>query len=205
MKNSSLDQTLPRITPGEVWHEKAMRNPMRDSLMVIVFSLCCACVVVGALFANTVFHPETVQKAEAVSFSEDAAEHEFDPPKEPEPVIVEEAETVVEEVQYAEPQVGYSGGGYSNSFMRDGIVYGEDGSSYTWYSQNVLPGSGLTELNSNGRHVDGNGFVCDGDGYIAIAAPDNTPIGTVVDTPFGQGKVYDYNPGGGSYDVYTNF
>ena len=76
---------------------------------------------------------------------------------------------------------------------------------YTWYSQNVLPGGGLTELNSNGRHVDeATGFIMDGDGYIAVASSDH-PHGAVVDTPWGPGKVYDEGCDSGTIDIYTDF
>ena len=75
---------------------------------------------------------------------------------------------------------------------------------YTWYSENVLPGGGLADLNENGRHSDG-GFVKDGDGYIAVASCDYEK-GTVIDTPFGQAKVYDTGyPAPGQVDVYTSF
>lgn len=86
-------------------------------------------------------------------------------------------------------------------FMAQGVVeYG--GYEWTWYSELVLPGDGLYELNANGRAVDEAGFVVDGDGYISIATPNwSEPIGTIVDTPFGPGKVYDYCESG-SYDVY---
>lgn len=100
----------------------------------------------------------------------------------------------------------YSGGGYSSgdasNFKSAGVVY-QNGVRYTWYSQNVLPGGGLTELNNNGRHVE-NGFVKDGDGYIAVASSDH-PKGTVVDTPYGQGKVYDSGCASGTIDIYTNY
>ncbi|MDD7511570.1 MAG: CHAP domain-containing protein [Peptostreptococcaceae bacterium] len=61
------------------------------------------------------------------------------------------------------------------------------GYTYKYYSELVLPGTGL---NIPGRHVDG-GFVRDIDGYIAVA---NSQLekGTIVPTPFGaDGKVYD--------------
>ena len=84
-----------------------------------------------------------------------------------------------------------------------GVV--EDGEHfYTWYSERVLPGGGLTELNENGRHTEG-GFVKDGDGYIAVASCDYEK-GTVLETPFGAAKVYDtgyLQPG--QIDVYTSF
>lgn len=82
-------------------------------------------------------------------------------------------------------------------------VVEEEGVKYTWYSQNVLHGGGLTELNANGRHVEG-GYVVDGDGYIAVASSDHE-IGTVLDTPFGEAKVYDTGCASGTVDVYTNF
>ena len=108
------------------------------------------------------------------------------------------------ETYYAEP-VYYGGNDYGNPFKSDGVAY-LDGREFNWYSQNVLPGYGLDELNANGRHVDeSTGFVVDGDGYIAVASPwGQDEIGTVVDTPFGQGKVYDSNEGD-AYDLYTDF
>lgn len=88
-------------------------------------------------------------------------------------------------------------------FQWMGVV--DDGEHfYTWYSERVLPGGGLTELNENGRHTEG-GFVVDGDGYIAVASCDYEN-GTVIDTPFGAAKVYDtgyLQPG--QIDVYTSF
>ena len=91
----------------------------------------------------------------------------------------------------------------ASEFMYYGVV--EDGERfYTWYSERVLPGGGLTELNENGRHSEG-GFVKDGDGYIAVASCDY-PKGTVIETPWGQAKVYDtgyLQPG--QVDVYTSF
>lgn len=90
----------------------------------------------------------------------------------------------------------------ASEFQWLGVVE-EDGVRYTWYSQNVLPGGGLTELNANGRHVEG-GYVVDGDGYIAVASSDYEK-GTVIETPFGTAKVYDTGCESGVVDVYTNF
>lgn len=64
---------------------------------------------------------------------------------------------------------------------------------YTYYSQSVLPGTGL---NIPGRHVNEDGYVADGDGYIVLAAPINwgDVKGRTYPTPFGYtGKVYDAN------------
>lgn len=63
---------------------------------------------------------------------------------------------------------------------------------------NVLPGGGL---NIPGRHVNANGYVADGDGFIVLA--NDAPIGTVFPTPFGgYGKVYDRGTYGNHLDVY---
>jgi len=85
---------------------------------------------------------------------------------------------------------------------RDGKVEA-NGTTFKWYSENVLPGAGLTDLNSNGRHVGEGGFVMDGDGYIAVASQD--AVGTVVDTPWGAAKVYDWCETAGVTDVYVSW
>lgn len=79
-----------------------------------------------------------------------------------------------------------------------GVIYW-GGYKYTYYSQSVLPGGGLS---IPGRHVNASGYVSDGDGYIVIAS--SLPKGTVVPTPFGyMGKVYDAGTYGNHLDVYT--
>lgn len=89
-------------------------------------------------------------------------------------------------------------------FKTQGVV-DYNGQEWTWYSELILPGEGLTALNENGRTVNEAGFVVDGEGYISIATPNwEEPVGTIVDTPFGLGKVYDYCEGG-SYDVYCSW
>lgn len=107
------------------------------------------------------------------------------------------------EPEYYYEDSGYYSG-YSNDFKSEGVRYGEDGTRYTWYSQNVLPGGGLTELNNNGRHVDDQGFIRDGDGYLAVASSDY-PKGTIVSTPWGDAKVYDDGCSSGTIDMYTDF
>lgn len=151
----------------------------------------------------------------------------------PAPVeIVEEEPESVAEVEYEpewywEPQYQETGvtGDYSGSYdaywtesvvsydTGDGIsaaefqwlgVVSDEQHAYTWYSERVLPGGGLDDLNANGRHSDG-GFVKDGDGYIAVASCDYEK-GTIIDTPFGAAKVYDTGYlAPGQIDVYTSF
>lgn len=107
--------------------------------------------------------------------------------------------TTTSSSSYAAYVESYNSGNYSGSyydFLRDGVVYSE-GKKFTYYSQSVLPGGGL---DIPGRHTDG-GFVKDGDGYICIASDKEN--GTVVDTPWGQGKVYDSGVSGEHYDVYV--
>ncbi|MBQ3296612.1 hypothetical protein IJH01_00555 [Candidatus Saccharibacteria bacterium] len=112
--------------------------------------------------------------------------------------------------------VPYDGSGYYNANLNDAWHSGGDfmfsggydyddgsGFSYTWYSENVLPGG---ELDIPGRHVDDEGYVVDGDSNICIAS-DDLPKGTVVDVPFGGGTavVYDSGSGYGNLDVYVSW
>lgn len=79
-----------------------------------------------------------------------------------------------------------------------GIIWW-NGYKFTYYSQSVLPGGGLR---IPGRHVNEDGYVADGDGYIVLA--NDAPKGTVIPTPFGYyGKVYDRGTVGNHFDVYT--
>lgn len=136
---------------------------------------------------------QEIEAKEAAQAEQEAAEA----------AIEAEAEYVDGYAEYGAYSGSYSS--YGNSFQSDGVAY-IDGQEFTWYSQRTAPGGGLTELNENGRHVDeSTGFVVDGDGYIAVASPwGQDAVGTVVDTPYGQGKVYDVNEGD-SYDIYTDF
>lgn len=113
------------------------------------------------------------------------------------------AQSVTNESPGATSTVSYKGGSYSSgdasNFKSQGVVY-MDGVRYTWYSQRVLPGGGL---NIPGRHVD-NGFVKDGDGNIVVAS-DFDARGSIVNTPYGQGKVYDSGAGANTRDLYTDY
>lgn len=82
-------------------------------------------------------------------------------------------------------------------FMFSGVV-NWGGYKFTYYSQSILPGGGLA---IPGRHVNADGYVSDGDGYIVLAG--SAPKGTVYDTPFGyKGKIYDRGTYGNHLDVY---
>ena len=89
----------------------------------------------------------------------------------------------------------------ANKFKNIGVVYW-NGWKWTWYSQRVLPGGGLR---IPGRHVDNNGYVCDGNNYICLASS-TLPYGTVINTPFGkQVKIYDTGCATDTIDVYVDF
>ena len=92
---------------------------------------------------------------------------------------------------------------YSPSDLKfQGVLYW-GGWRWTWYSERVLPGGGLS---IPGRHTESDtGFVCDGDGYICLASS-SLSKGTIVDTPFGRlGKVYDCGCAADVLDVYVGW
>lgn len=144
---------------------------------------------------------EKAKKVEKERIAKEKAEEEAKAKKaEEERIAREKAE------QEAQAQQAYSGSSVSNSgvkislsqFMFDGVVY-SGGYKFTYYSQSVLPGGGLS---IPGRHVNADGFVSDGDGYIVLAG--SAPLGTVYDTPFGyKGKIYDRGTYGNHLDVYV--
>lgn len=97
------------------------------------------------------------------------------------------------------PTYTYTGGGLTK---RGGVYWNPNtGLKETWYSQKVLPGGGL---NIPGRHVNDEGFVCDGDGYICVASSTYAK-GTIIETSRGMGKVYDAGCAPGVLDVYVNW
>ena len=144
---------------------------------------------------------EKAKKAEEERIAKEKAEEEAKAKKAEEERIAKE-----KAAQEAQVQQTYSGSSASNSgvkislsqFMFDGVVY-SGGYKFTYYSQSVLPGGGLS---IPGRHVNADGFVSDGDGYIVLAG--SAPLGTVYDTPFGyKGKIYDRGTYGNHLDVYV--
>ena len=94
-----------------------------------------------------------------------------------------------------------------NNINNTGVLTKSKGVNYfnghreTWYSQRVLPGSGL---HIPGRHVDDRGLVCDEDGYICVASEDY-PKGTIIETSLGMGRVYDCGCNSGTIDIYTDW
>ena len=152
---------------------------------------------------------EKAKKAEEERIAKEKAEEEAKAKKAEEERIAKEKaekEAKAQAEEQARAQQTYSGSSASNSgvkislsqFMFDGVVY-SGGYKFTYYSQSVLPGGGLS---IPGRHVNADGFVSDGDGYIVLAG--SAPLGTVYDTPFGyKGKIYDRGTYGNHLDVYV--
>lgn len=150
---------------------------------------------------------EKAKKAEEERIAKEKAEEEAKAKKaEEERIAKEKAEKEAKTQAEEQAQQTYSGSSASNSgvkislsqFMFDGVVY-SGGYKFTYYSQSVLPGGGLS---IPGRHVNADGFVSDGDGYIVLAG--SAPLGTVYDTPFGyKGKIYDRGTYGNHLDVYV--
>lgn len=150
---------------------------------------------------------EKAKKAEEERIVKEKAEEEAKAKKaEEERIAKEKAEKEAKAQAEEQAQQTYSGSSASNSgvkislsqFMFDGVVY-SGGYKFTYYSQSVLPGGGLS---IPGRHVNADGFVSDGDGYIVLAG--SAPLGTVYDTPFGyKGKIYDRGTYGNHLDVYV--
>lgn len=150
---------------------------------------------------------EKAKKAEEERIAKEKAEEEAKAKKaEEERIAKEKAEKEAKAQAEEQAQQTYAGSSASNSgvkislsqFMFDGVVY-SGGYKFTYYSQSVLPGGGLS---IPGRHVNADGFVSDGDGYIVLAG--SAPLGTVYDTPFGyKGKIYDRGTYGNHLDVYV--
>lgn len=112
-----------------------------------------------------------------------------------------EAETVETET---ETQAQASAAVYSAAYFKQAGVLNWGGSKWTWYTQRILPGD---RLYIPDRHLDENGYVCDGDGYIVCAADlSYIPRYTVIETPLGKlGKIYDTGCVYGVIDVYTDW
>lgn len=212
-----MDPDIPGKTIGEAWDEEATKHWVRDGIAILIAIAIGAAIFLAVGFSVHKADAEMREAGAGYSAAEKDLEAEdlsvdtgkaevrvLGPGSSFEPVEQEEQWVPEPDYGYSEPMVA-GGSGYSNDFQSDGVAYIWD-QEFTWYSQNVAPGGGLNELNANGRHVDeSTGFVVDGDGYIAVASPwGRDKVGTVVETPYGQGKVYDSNEGD-SYDLYTDF
>lgn len=124
-----------------------------------------------------------------------------------------ETTTEIEEITKEEPQKFYyknvellynSRYDITSNYLTKskGVVY-YDGHKETWYSQKVLPGTGL---NIPGRHVADDGTIRDKDGYICVACdPEFYSKGSKLMTSLGPAKVYDCGCAYGTVDIYVNW
>lgn len=97
---------------------------------------------------------------------------------------------------------------YSNVYSYNGLSKSKgamyfNGHRETYYSEKVLPGTGLT---IPGRHVADDGTIRDADGYICVAAdPGYMPRGSILITSLGPAKVYDSGCAYGTIDIYVSW
>ena len=76
------------------------------------------------------------------------------------------------------------------------------GWTWTYYSENILPGE---DLYLPGRHTDEDGYICDENDYLCVASS-VLSRGEIVDTPFGkQGKIYDCGCASHILDIYVSW
>lgn len=104
---------------------------------------------------------------------------------------------------YSGSQYSYAPSGYEATNTEDLLGWQgrtSDGEySYTWFYHDI----GYGPLDVEGEHFDENGISYDGDGYIVVAS-DDYAVGDVVDTPYGEGRVYCGGSTHGTIDLYTN-
>ena len=175
-----------------------------------------AIVLAIILFAGIwyIFQTEKAKIQNSVDMSDEIVLTEYVPPveeEEPEEEAVEEEDYIyqelVEEEYYEEPtyyeeatyepEESYSNG---SGLTKQSGVNQYNGRRETYYSSNVLRHYRIDEW-----HTDENGVWRDSDGYVVVAA-DDIPEGGLVDTSFGEGKVYDCGVGyDGGTDIYTNW
>lgn len=162
---------------------------------------------------------EPEQKAEQEAQPKEEVEQE---PEIIEETVVEEQPTVeidttkpYDEMTIEEREIALNNGTlqleYSNVYTNSperltvsrGAIANFNGHKETYYSERVLPGTGL---NIPGRHVADDGTVRDGDGYICVAANQQyMQKGTILITSLGPAKVYDTGCAEGIIDIYVNW
>ena len=87
----------------------------------------------------------------------------------------------------------------SGNFQSQGVI-NQNGYRYTYYSSNVLRHYRTDEWNAGD-----DGIYRDSNGYVVVAS-DAHPQGSIVSTPFGEGRVYDTGVGrNDTIDIYTNY
>ena len=179
-------------------HEKnKSRCPFGGRIISFIF---CMSIVLNAVYYGPVAKAE---EPDIETIPEPILVEEFETVSTPQPVIdiVEPEPEPIEETVEEAPIVihNYNGKGLTK---RGGVYWNPNtGLKETWYSQKVLPGGGL---DIPGRHVNNEGFVCDGDGYICVSSS-TYPKGTIIETSRGMGKVYDSGCAPGILDIYVDW
>lgn len=197
---------------------KVKKNSIIMAIALVVF---CLLGVISAFAANAPVKEETIETTVIATTVVETTEPTTITPTTIEPSTAVETEFITEAaeiepvtevveieeyIEEPEEEIVYeeiSFGDYSPSDLQfQGVLYW-GGWRWTWYSERVLPGGGLS---IPGRHTETDtGFVCDGDGYICLASG-SLSKGTVVDTPFGRlGKVYDCGCAADVLDVYVGW
>jgi uncharacterized protein YpmB len=120
------------------------------------------------------------------------------------PENVREAKRQLEEKKIEEkteePERTVPAGGH---LTRSGGVYYFNGHKETWYSTNEAAGQN-TAVPIPGKHVDENGIIRDGDGFVCVASSDHA-FYSIVETSWGLAKVYDCGCSHGMIDIYTSW
>ena len=202
---------------GTVAADASVAVPSSDRTAVIVYDR----MVPVKNLSREVVSKATEKVAMAIASREAEAEPDSSTEEYTEEVYVDEvpSKDYVEEApiedSISEDSAPSYDGGYVNANVDGNWIAGSDfawmgvhtdsgsGYSYTYYSENVLPGGGLS---IPGRHVGDEGYVMDGNGNLCLAS-DDLPYGTVVSIPFGSGTgvVYDCGSGYGNLDVYVSW
>ena len=136
--------------------------------------------------------PELSWGAVAAEDEPEPAEAEIGPQEASE--ASESASAQLEPAEPAEPEPSVDPSEY-----RDAGVTVQGGTRYTWDSSHEPGGEVDAEC-----EADADGVFRDSDGYIVVASGD-MEMGDVVETPLGDGKVYDRCPTSGVIDVYTDW
>lgn len=158
-------------------------------------------ILCAAIIAVLIAIPKTAYSEVEENEFVEVEDHQTDEVEAPQEEVVQE-EPVYEEAAYEEPAYyapvyNKPAGDAGASFMRDGVII-EDDTRYSWYSSNAT-----RHYQTNEWSADSDGVYRDSDGYVVVASQDAK--GTVVDTPFGEAKVYDYCETPGTVDIYTNY
>lgn len=111
----------------------------------------------------------------------------------------EEARILEQQRQAAQKSYTASYTSNGSGLTRSGGVNYHNGWKETWYSSNTL-----YHYRTGEWTVGDDGVYRDSDGYVIVASSSDAQ-GSVVDTSFGPGKVYDTGCAEGTHDIYTNW